>query len=327
VASSDNRESYVILIPVFDDWDSLRLLVPLLDSELARAGLHARLLVIDDGSQVVAADLIASPLAALAVVDILRLHRNVGHQRAIAIGLAHVAENEQCAGVVVMDSDGEDRPSDVPLLIDALNRAEMTRAIFAKRARRSEGIGFRMSYWLFRLLHEVLTGIRVEVGNFSALPLGMVRRLATVSELWNHYAAAVVQAHLPRELVPMDRGVRLAGESRMNFAALVTHGLSAISVFADRIGVRLLVASTALGAGALIVAVGVLAVRFGTSLALPAWATSAMGFLILLLAQAMILSLMFTLFVQLGRSTGPFLPARDYKHFVGSVHRIYAVDD
>jgi len=185
---------------------------------------------------------------------------------------------------------------------------------------------FRVFYWLFRMLHEALTGIRVEVGNFSVLPLAIVRRLATVSELWNHYAAAVVQARLPRELVPMDRGVRLAGESRMNFVALVTHGLSAISVFADRIGVRLLVASTALGAGALVAIIGVVVVRFGTSLAVPGWATNAMGFLVLLLAQAMILSLMFAVFIQFGRSTGPFLPARDYRHFVGSVHRIYPAD-
>ena len=72
------------------------------------------------------------------------------------------------------------------------------------------------------------------------------------SELWNHYAAAVLKTRLPYTSVPTIRGRRLQGDSRMGFVSLAVHGLSALSVFSDTLGVRLLVASVA-GLGSLMV--------------------------------------------------------------------------
>ena len=99
---------------------------------------------------------------------------------------------------------------------------------------------FALFYRLYRIAHWLLTGIRVEVGNFSVVPYPVVKKLAVVSEMWNHYAAAVTHARIPTTLVPTVRGKRLAGRPTMNFVSLVAHGLDGMSVFADRIGVRLL---------------------------------------------------------------------------------------
>ena len=92
----------------------------------------------------------------------------------------------------------------------------------------------------------LLTGIPVRVGNFSVIPAAQLRRLVVVSELWNHYAAAVFKARTPKATVPTARAPRLAGRSRMNFVDLVTHGLSALSVHSELIGVRLLVVAAVL---------------------------------------------------------------------------------
>lgn len=313
------QESYVVLIPLLDDWEALRRLLPLLEAEFVAASLVGRVLLVDDGSHAPPpGDLIATPFVALRETMVLRLRRNMGHQRAIAIGFAHIAEHLTCSAVVVMDADGEDRPSDVPTLIAALYETPNEYAVFAKRARRSEGVVFRIAYALFRGFHSLLTGLRVEVGNFSAVPLGIVSQMCSVAEMWNHYAAAVVRARIRRKLVPTNRGTRLAGHSRMNFVALVTHGLGAISVFADRIGVRLLVGSVVLAALAVAGMLGVFYVRFFTTLAVPGWATSAMGLLAILLVQCVLLSLIFAVAVQVGRSAESFLPVRDYEYFVDS---------
>ena len=93
----------------------------------------------------------------------------------------------------------------------------------------------------------MLTGERVRVGNFSAIPPSLLPRLVAVSELWNHYAAAVFKSRIPYITIPTARGVRYAGQSTMNYVALVTHGLSAMAAFGDRIGVRLLMATDADG--------------------------------------------------------------------------------
>ncbi len=122
---------------------------------------------------------------------VLRLRRNLGHQRAIAIGLAYLeAESPACQLVVVMDSDGEDDPQDVPRLIARAVQTEQQAIIFAERTKRSESLPFQICYHLYRLVHRVLTGRSVRVGNFSVIPRQRLESLVATSELWNHYAAA-----------------------------------------------------------------------------------------------------------------------------------------
>lgn len=314
---------YAIVMPCLDDWESVRLLLPRLDAALSSHGLRGHVVLVDDGSRTRCPDdLAAGGYAALTQVDVLVLLRNLGHQRAICVALCHVVTDrglQQCAGVVVMDADGEDDPSDVPRLIAQLEREGCAAAVFARRARRSEGFLFRMFYGLYRMLHRLLTGIPVRIGNFSVLPMPLAKRLTVVSELWNHYAAAAVHARIPMVMLPTTRASRLVGASRMNFVSLVSHGMGAMSVFADRIGVRALAVSAALVilfAIGMVMAVGI---RYFTTLAIPGWATTAVGILAILLMQSLLLSLVFTFLIHLGRAGSGFLPVRDADWFVDRV--------
>lgn len=314
----------LILIPVFNDWESVALLIPQLDKSLAAVARSAELILVDDCSLNRPVDLpIADPLSAIRSIDVLTLARNLGHQRAIAIGLSYIAIRRPCRAVVVMDGDGEDLTSDVPRLLDGFDATGGERVVFAKRTRRSEGAVFALFYRLYRMAHWLLTGIRVEVGNFSVVPYGVVRKLAVVSEMWNHYAAAVTHARVPTTLVPTVRGKRLAGRPTMNFVSLVAHGLSAMSVFADRIGVRLLATTGVLMALLLIALIVAVSVRFLTDLAIPGWTTVVLGFLAVLLIQTAILSMVFMFMIQMGRAGSSFIPAREYELFVDSVKRVW----
>lgn len=327
-ASGTGSKPYVLLTPCFDDWESIAALLPLVDHEMARLDVHLRILIVDDGSRLARPDPFAVPsFEAIDSVEVLTLLRNLGHQRALCVGLCHISSDERLkggAGVIVMDADGEDAPADIARLLKAFAHDRGERAIFASRVRRSEGIAFRSFYWLYRVAHRALTGIPVRIGNFSVLPMSFARRLTVVSETWNHYAAAVVQSRLPMEFVPANRAPRLRGESRMNFVSLVSHGLSAMSVFADRIGVRALIASMAtilvLGLGLL----AVIGVRLYTTMAIPGWATSAAGILALLLMQSLLLALVFAFLIHLGRSGSGFLPARDYAWYVDRVDTVWS---
>ena len=155
--SSDNKAvRTVILIPVFNDWASVAQLLPKLDSVLASHFLTVDVLVVDDGSTVEPDGMLESGVfAALRRVDLLRLRRNLGHQRAIAIGLAYIEDCLSAGAVVVMDGDGEDDPADVPRLLERLEETGDRMIVFAERARRSESLVFRMFYALFKLLHRV----------------------------------------------------------------------------------------------------------------------------------------------------------------------------
>jgi hypothetical protein len=188
--------------------------------------------------------------------------------------------------------------------------------VFASRRKRTEGLRFRLGYWFFRLLHLLLIGRPVRVGNFSIIPPHLLARVVGVSEIWNHYAAGVHHARLPIDTIPIDRGHRLAGESKMNFVSLVTHGMSAISVYGDVVGVRLLCVAGLLTAVAVAALAAIVGVRLGTDWAIPGWATTACGFIALMLLMLFTLSMVLVLFILQSRSLANFLPLRDWMHYV-----------
>ncbi len=306
--------SLVILIPVFNDWPAVELLLARIDREIANHRLTVHVLLVDDGSTD-APNVRSLHPAAIECVDLLILRRNLGHQRAIAIGLAHIEHAVPCDAVVVMDGDGEDDPADIVRLVNRLREIDGRAIVFADRARRMEGWFFRACYRLYCGLHHVLTGLRVRVGNFSAIPSALLPRLVVISELWNHYAAAVFQSRIPYESVPTMRARRLHGRTQMNFVSLVTHGLSAMSVHSERLGVRLLVAGVfgAAGAGALGMAVLWALHAEGAS-----WTSIlAMGLMLCLsLAQSLVLLMIFVFSTLHTRRGLGFLPRRDHAYFI-----------
>jgi hypothetical protein len=316
---------YILLIPVFDDWPALSSLIPLLDHELESAAITPTLLIVDDSSnETRPVELLPPTLHAIRLVDVLELKRNLGHQRAIAIGLSYVAESRPCSGVIIMDGDGEDLPSDVPRLLRRFEETRRESVIFAKRTRRSEGFTFVVFYWFYRVIHRVLTGIRVEVGNFSVIPYQSLLKLTVVSDLWNHYAAAVIHAKLRRSLVDTSRGRRLGGRpSNMSFVSLVGHGLSAMSVFAEVIGVRMLVFTTTLILLLVLGSAAVIVVNVFTGIHMPGWTVLALTGFAILITQAAMLSIVFIFTTQMSRARSSFIPAREYKAFVHSVRRLW----
>jgi polyisoprenyl-phosphate glycosyltransferase len=312
-------------MPVYNDWDALRLLLPALANELSANGLRAAVLLVDDGSTVLPPKNLGDKnYSSIESIDILHLRRNMGHQRAIAVGLCYIEANRPCHQVVIMDCDGEDDPHDVPRLVRECLAHEEQKIIFAMRTRRSESLAFRFFYHLYRLAHFLLTGIPVRVGNFSAVPISSIKHLAAVSELWIHYAAAVHQAKLPMATIPTRRSPRLAGPSRMDPVALVVHGLSAMAIFGDRIGVRLLI----LVACEIVLVVAGLAIALGAwlfteTVIIPNWMFYDVFVLLVMLIQVALLLLVFAFVVLALRDRAMVIPSRDYIHMADGLQRVY----
>src|SRR5688572_670867 len=190
--------SLLILLPVYNDWEPLNQLLDKIDAVLAGLDLKATVLVVDDAST-------DRPdpakfrrrFVALSEIHLLSLRRNLGHQRAIAIGLAFAQETFGHDLVLIMDADGQDAPEDISKLLMRHEAAGGQAIVFAERKRRSEGLVFRFFYFWFRLIHRLLTGHSSRVGNFSVMPRQLLRRVIVMPELWNNYAGAVHKGKLP----------------------------------------------------------------------------------------------------------------------------------
>ena len=108
----------------------------------------------------------------------------------------------------------------------------------------------------------------------------------------------------------------------MNYASLVTHGLSALSVYTDLIFVRILFACGLVAALTVLGIVVAIAIRLTTSLAIPGSTTNVVAALVILLFQTGMLIVATTLMLLSTRSNRPILPATDALAFIRDVRRV-----
>lgn len=316
-------QDLIFCIPVYNDWEAVAVLIERLDHEIAMLDGSVSIVIVDDGStENVPAKFSKAP-SNIDKIEIIHLRRNLGHQRAIAMGLSYIYANYECQAVLIMDGDGEDDPKDVKTLIDRCSKRELRKIIFAKRSKRSDGIIFKLGYISYKIVHYLLTGIRVEVGNFSIIPFHLLNRLMGVSEIWNHYAASVFCAKLPMEMIPIPRGERIAGKSKMNYTSLIVHGMSAISVFGETVAVRLLCSVSLLMLLTLAGLVATVLIRFYTDLAIPGWATNISGILSVVLLNLLLLAIFSVLMMLNSRDRLSFLPIRDWQYFIEKNRTLY----
>jgi polyisoprenyl-phosphate glycosyltransferase len=310
-------KTIAIVTPVLDDWASFAELMTEISDRFTGSDVVFHIWAVDDGSAAPfdAADIVLPTVSCVRSIEIIRLAANLGHQRAIAIGLCAIADSSEIDAAVVMDSDGQDRPADIFALLAASAR-HPRHVVFAGRVKRAESRVFRLWYRLYKLLFHVLTGQAIDFGNYCLMPVAAVRRLVHMPELWNHLAASVMRSRLPYMSVPTVRGSRCAGQSRMNLVALMVHGLSALSVYTDKIFVRVLLAAGLVAGLAGLGIVSVAAIRLSTDLAIPGWATTVIGDLLIILLQILVIVVAASLTVLAGRSSRPIVPIVDCPCFI-----------
>jgi polyisoprenyl-phosphate glycosyltransferase len=317
----------IIVMPVYEDWESAGILCTAIDECLsALPRIEATVLLVDDGSGRIQPDNFPGYVPrAIQSIKILRLRRNLGHQRAIAVALAYVQQKLPGDAALIMDADGEDRPEDIHRMVEVFESSDGPVTVFAERGRRIESFSFKLFYAFYRLLHRMLTGRNIRFGNFSLLPRQHIDSIVAYPELWNHYAAAVLKAKFPYTTLRADRGKRLRGQSKMSFVGLVIHGLSALFASYEVVSTRLLVGSALLGIAFFILIFAVVAVRLFTPLAIPGWATFTGGLLFVLVTQSIAALLIIIFSVMMSRNNLGFLPIRDYEYFVAECVQLQAL--
>jgi polyisoprenyl-phosphate glycosyltransferase len=298
----------IVLCPLYQDEASFHIYAAALAKEAASRGIaELSLLVINDGTPEL-------HLQTALPCTIIHLNRNIGHQKAIAIGLAYAAKHLSFDQLIITDSDGEDQPADVFRLLEAGQGGSTI--VVASRASRQESRSFRFFYRLYKWLFSLLTGKKIAFGNFMFLPRAEVEKLVHYGEIWNHLAGAIIKSKLPYKSLQTHRGRRYAGESKMSFTALLLHGLGAIGVFIEVIASRMLLLSLSLIGFSILAILVILAIKLFTVRAIPGWATSALSSMLVVLLQSFLLSL-FTIFLYLSfQGQRSFIPAHHFPDYI-----------
>ena len=228
-----------ILIPIYNDWQSVFKLLENINSEVSTLDGEFSVIMVNDASTENRPELLAN-FDNLKSIQVINMKENRGHARCNAAGLKHINEKEEFDYVIPMDGDGEDRPEELSLLIEKIKEIPDT-VITAERVKRSEGFIFKFCYLAHKYLTLVFTGQTIKYGNYTCLPKSVVNEMVNEPATWSSFSGSLAKIVKNKKAIPSERGTRYFGPSKMSFINLLKHSLSIIAVFKITLLIRSLV--------------------------------------------------------------------------------------
>ncbi len=226
----------IILIPIFNDWQSVFKLLENINTEVSSLEGEFSIIIVNDASSEVRPE-ISTNLEKLKSIKIINMKENKGHARCYAAGLKYIFEKEEFDYVIPMDGDGEDRPEEIKNFIEHLNYSP-DKPIVGERIKRTEGAFFKFCYSIHKLLTFAFTGQSIKFGNYTCLPKSVVEKMVKQKETWSSFSGSLTKVAKDRATIPSIRGTRYFGPSKMSFINLIKHSLSIIAVFKINVIVR-----------------------------------------------------------------------------------------
>ena len=228
-------KTYKILIPVFNDWESLLSLLNNIHTLKINNIAHIKVLIVDDCSTEILNKKIE--FDSFKNIEIIKNSKNIGHGKSIAHGINYISKKNDFDYLIVMDGDGEDRPEEVKeLILKSIDLPSLT--ITANRIKRSESAFFKLSYHLHKILTLVLTGYSIKFGNFMCIPKQDLNLIVSNKNLSVSFSGTIAKFIKNKTFIPSMRGVRYYGPTKMSFLKLIRHSLLIMSTFRKEAALR-----------------------------------------------------------------------------------------
>ncbi|MBQ7439635.1 MAG: glycosyltransferase family 2 protein [Paludibacteraceae bacterium] len=212
--------SLSVVIPIYNDDEVIHELLRRLTAVVESIVSDYEIILVDDGSRDRSWEIMQEERAKRDYLRIARLSRNFGQQNSIAAGLSLTTKEL----IVLMDSDLQDRPEDIPVLIDALLAdGEATMAIAQWEQRRDS----RMKIAVSRLFQRVSNSI-TDIHTMPRLGIFRVMRKSVVEELRRFPEKTATAVSLLYYIghkyvaVPLKRDARFAGKSGYNLSKMLS---------------------------------------------------------------------------------------------------------
>jgi polyisoprenyl-phosphate glycosyltransferase len=226
----------IILIPVFNDWESLIKLINEINENIKEyKSIDFECLVVNDASTIAQPELIKPNN--IKSLQILNMKQNKGHARCNAFGIRYIFKNKNFDYLILMDGDGEDRPVEIKSLVNEVIK-NTNISIVAKRVKRSEGPFFQLLYQTHKIITYIFTGKKINFGNYSCLIKKDVEKLHSAASLWSSYSGTVKLFLKDLSEINSIRGLRYFGPSQMSLFKLLIHSFSIIAVFKYQVFLR-----------------------------------------------------------------------------------------
>ena len=229
-------KKYIILIPIYNDRESLTKLIENINSEIKDLNSEISVVVINDASSQQIIDQYQNT-ENINSIEIINMKENKGHARCIASGLKYIFEKKEFDYVIPMDGDGEDRPEEIKNFIELVEQSK-DQSIIGERVKRSESLFFKFCYQFHKFLTLAFTGQSIKFGNFTCLTKITVEKMLNEKATWNSFSGSLKKTEKNLLSIHSIRGDRYFGPSKMSFFDLLKHSLSIISVFRKTVLIR-----------------------------------------------------------------------------------------
>ena len=229
-------KKFKILIPVYNDWQSLfKLLDEINQAIQSIKNSDFSFIIINDCSTIQVPEIkVPSNASSLKLIN---MKKNKGHARCNAFAIRYLAKNDNFDYLIVMDGDGEDRPEEIKSLTEKVFSDPET-SVVAKRIKRSEGFVFQLLYQIHKIVTLIFTGKNINFGNYSCLTKNDVKILSGKTSLWSSFSGSVKKHITKLNSVNSIRDLRYFGPSKMALFKLIIHSFSIIAVFKKTVFLR-----------------------------------------------------------------------------------------
>ena len=229
-------KNIIILIPVYNDWESLNKLLQEINENIKFFNdINFECLIVNDASTIQPPNL--KKPSNFYSLELLNMRENRGHARCNAFGIRYIFQNKKFDYLILMDGDGEDRPVEIKSLVEKI-KENPNLSVVAKRIKRSEGPFFQSLYQLHKLITFIFTGQNINFGNYCILIRSDVEKLHSKASLWSSFSGSVKNNLKPLNEINSIRGLRYFGPSQMSLLKLIIHSLSIIAVFKYKVFLR-----------------------------------------------------------------------------------------
>lgn len=217
-----------IVIPVFNEAENVDALIPGLFGFLAREGLTAEVICVDDGSRDETWDRLVAWRARCPALTLVSLSRNFGKEIAISAGL-DLAEGN---AVVIMDGDLQHPPEVIAAFL-AQWRAGYDIAYGVRRSRAQDGIVRRtLSRAFYRVFNSISkTPITPDAGDFRLMDRKVVEAIRRMRERARFMKGIYSWVGFKSTSVEFDAAERAHGKSTFSSRKLFSLAFDGILSF------------------------------------------------------------------------------------------------
>lgn len=224
-----NTFKHIILLPVYNDWKSLNRLLTVINKNIKSSKIFkTEILVINDNSKK-KITLNTKKLNHIKKIKVITLKKNLGSQKAIAIGLSYLFKDKNKFFVTVMDCDGEDNPNKIESMLDkAFHNKNIV--ITSNRKKRKESLLIILLYKIHLLITYFFTFKWMSFGNFSTFHSNNLSNILSNNSSWYSHASSIM-FNCKIKRMYAKRESRYFDKSNLSFGGLLEHSIRINSVF------------------------------------------------------------------------------------------------